>query len=64
MKLGVLKLKNSAEKTNSRGKVHFNLNAQYVPVLEPDLDHPHVESRVLTELLADVSRRLGTGVVG
>lgn len=34
------------------------------PVLEPDLDDSHVEASVLTELFADVARRLGTGVVG
>ena len=35
-----------------------------LPVLEPDLDYPHVQSGVLTELLADVPRRFGAGVVG
>jgi len=35
-----------------------------LPVLEPDLDYPHVQPGVLTELLADVSRRFGAGVVG
>jgi len=34
------------------------------PVLEPDLDNPHVQAGVLTQLLSDVSGRLGAVVVG
>lgn len=35
-----------------------------LPVLEPDLDHPHVEARVLAELFPHVPGGLGAVVVG
>ena len=34
-----------------------------LPVLEPDLDHPHVQPGVRGQLLPHVPRRLGAGLV-